>query len=137
MNILRGDTEVDHSIQREILQKLSARIVGELEPGDLIEHLYVKDVISVYDKEEIGCELKNRGPSAASLMLLDRIPRRNQNWYRDFLDVLRACKCDHVADELEMPNTDLHLTGKCKIGQSEISTNWHLILLQIVYKHWY
>lgn len=112
MNILRGDTEVDHSIQREILQKLSAKLAGELEPGDLIDHLYAKDVISVADKEEICCELKNRGPSAASLMLLDRVPRRNQNWYREFLDVLRACKFDHVVDELEMPNTKLCLAGK-------------------------
>ena len=60
-------------------------------------------MISVTDKEEIECEFRNRGASAASLKLLDRIPRRIENWYAEFVDALRACGFDFVANQIDLP----------------------------------
>ena len=65
--------------------------------------MYSRDVISVTDKEEIECELRNRGASAASLKLLDRIPRRIENWYGEFVDALRSCGFDFVANQIDLP----------------------------------
>ena len=78
-------------------------IINDLEPSELTDRLYARDVISLTDKEEVECELRNRGPSAASLKLLDRIPRRIQNWYCEFVDALRACGFDFVANRIDLP----------------------------------
>ena len=57
---MSGETEVDLSIQKEILQKLTPEIVHNLEPGELIDCLFANDIISVNDKEEIECEMKKQ-----------------------------------------------------------------------------
>lgn len=102
-NILLGETELDLSVHRRLLQIFTPEIINNLEPSELIDHLYAKEVISQTDKEEIECEKRNRGSCAASLMLLDRIPRRIQNWYNEFVSALRACGFDFVADNIDLP----------------------------------
>ena len=93
-------------------------------PSDIIHHLYEKNVISSTDLEEIACELRNRGPTIASLMLLDRIPRRHPNWYTEFLSALRACHFDFIADAFDVTEPDQKDTGKHEL--SLLNENWYI-----------
>ena len=56
-----------------------------------IDHLLADEVISDQDREEIQCEKRNRGDIAASLMLLERIPKKKENWFEIFVRVLEKC----------------------------------------------
>ena len=101
-NTLLGVTELDLTVQRNLLKVFIPELINNLQPSELIDHLFSRDVISGTDKEEIECELKNRGSSAASLMLLDRIPRRIHNWYSEFVSALRACGFEFLADKIDI-----------------------------------
>ena len=106
VDCLKGDFIGDSTTTKELhnrkmlLQILAPEFVQILRPRELTDYLYGKEVISQHDKEEIECEEKNMGASAATFMLLDRIPRRVQSWYQEFLEALRVTGHGYVADEM-------------------------------------
>ena len=86
--------------RKRLLKIFEPEFIQSIQPKDLTDYLYGKEVISQSDKEEIECEGKNNGPCAATQMLLNRIPRKVQNWFPEFLKALRETGHSYVADSL-------------------------------------
>lgn len=101
-DVLKGATEKDFSSHKKILQILTPHIMENLEPTELIEILFSKGVISTSDKEELERTQKFQGPSAATLILLDRIPRRHPDWYAELKAALEACGCEYLAEDIDI-----------------------------------
>lgn len=100
--LLMGETEKDLTVHRKLLQIFTPHIVENLDPKELTDILFAKDLISMADKEEIENKQKYKNTSAATLVLLDRIPRRKDNWFEEFVVALRECGYEFVADELNI-----------------------------------
>ena len=99
---LMGETETDLTVQKKLLHIFTPHIVDNLDPKQLTDSLFAKDLISVADKEEIENKQKFENTTAATLVLLDRIPRRKDNWLSEFVVTLRECGYKFVADELSV-----------------------------------
>ena len=116
-NILEGKStegmEQDRYDQEKLLQIFTPIIVGNLCPHMLVDDLYAKEVISQTDKEEIECEEKTKGPTAASQMLVDRIPRKIDNWYPEFVAALRENGYGFLADEIDI------IKSPCSSGKED------------------
>ena len=110
VNMLLGDSTHDTSDHKKILKIFTPEIISNLLPSHLIQHLFAKDVLSQTDKEEIECTLRYRGTTAASLMLLDRIPRRHSNWYHEFILALKECDFRFLAEKLDRHESKFYLT---------------------------
>lgn len=102
-DLLKGKTETDLTIQRKLLKLFTPRLINRIDPREFLDHLYEKDVIGETDLEEIQCEETNRGPIAASLMLLESMPRKNPDWYDIFVDVLKKCGLEDMVDDFVIP----------------------------------
>jgi len=74
---------------RKLIKTFSRPIAYRVNPSQLIPFLRKKGLITRQDGEEIEAEHKCKGPVAAFIVLLDRIPiRRGSSWFDVFLGVL-------------------------------------------------
>ncbi|XP_048727213.2 ATP-dependent RNA helicase DHX58-like isoform X9 [Ostrea edulis] len=101
---LRGE-EVNSDVFKKytrLLEPHKMNLVERLNPEDLLVTLETqKRVITTTDREQIKAEMKNKGPMAGTIVLLDRIWRRFENWYRAFLDVLCQKEYKYLVEEID------------------------------------
>lgn len=103
--LLRGDSVKDHTEDRKIVNIFKPDIIDRIS-ADLervMDYLLTYGVLVDQDKEPIQCEKERRGKWAGAALLVERIPRRNPNWFEKFLLVLRRCEMDDVARKLDVP----------------------------------
>ncbi|XP_045162911.2 uncharacterized protein LOC123527491 [Mercenaria mercenaria] len=89
--------------QKKILQIFAPYLELQLEPCDLIMHLNASHLINMRDMEEIMACQRNQGSVAATILLLDRIQRRQapSRWYTDFLKILYQKGFKDIVREME------------------------------------
>lgn len=104
-NLLRGDSEKDHTEDRKIVNIFKPDIIDRISADveRVMDYLLTYDVLVDQDKEPIQCEMRNRGRLAGAAMLVERIPRRHPNWFEMFVQVLRQCEMDDVVHKLDVP----------------------------------
>lgn len=73
---------------RKILTQHSVKFLGRFDPSEVLAELNKRKVINDMDKENIEAEKKTGGNICATHVLLDRVWRRQPNWYNEFLEVL-------------------------------------------------
>ncbi|XP_053392017.1 uncharacterized protein LOC128554729, partial [Mercenaria mercenaria] len=100
---IRGYKFISHEYQKEYIRKFKPQLRKMINPCELLSHLLAKDVISDSDSENIQQEYANRGNIAAATLLLDRIHRKNRNWYILFIEALQEANMDDVAVCLQIP----------------------------------
>lgn len=98
-----SEEEEEHYIR--IIQLFMKELLGRIPVTDIIPHLYGEHAISLSEKEEIECELRNSGNSRAAWILLFFLPQRAENWFRIFLKALIDCGHKDLAEKLD---PDLH-----------------------------
>ncbi|KAL4220903.1 ATP-dependent RNA helicase ddx58 [Mactra antiquata] len=88
--------------QRRMLQ-IFAPYLDILEPIDIMIHLTETDLINSEDKEEILACHQTQGSIAATMLMLDRIQRRQAPsvWYTEFLKVLFKRGYSDIVKEME------------------------------------
>ena len=127
VNVINGDSiiaEDDMLARKQLLQVFRPRLVQDLDPGEVTDHLFEKNVINVDDMDEIRREMANKGRKAATYLLLDRIPIRSPTWYCDFLQALRSSGQGFLADEIDDTNrktTCSRLDRSSKESQASIA----------------
>ncbi|XP_053399950.1 uncharacterized protein LOC123557629 [Mercenaria mercenaria] len=109
-SLLRGETEEDHTVNRNLLKLFTPQIMNRIDPDEFIDHLFEKGVINEWDMEEVRCEKDRRGATAASFMLLHKVPRRVSNWFVVFLDVLEKCGLEDLTPQFNIPEVSLCTT---------------------------
>jgi hypothetical protein len=123
--LLRGETEEDQTITRKLLKLFTPRLIDRIDPIQFIDRLFEKEVINEDDMQQVQCEQNRRGATAASFMLLDKVPRRATNWFDVFIDVLKECGIDDVAKDLdireEQPHSSNTVTQLPKQGPQHIA----------------
>ena len=107
VDLINGDSSIaedDMLARKQLLQVFRPRLVQDLDPGEVTDHLFEKNVINDDDMDEIRREMANKGRKAATYLLLDRIPIRSPTWYCDFLQALRSSGQGFLADEIDDTN---------------------------------
>lgn len=102
---MRGENLEDQTENQNIIRIFRPNII-EILSGDIIqvtEHLFSMDVLNERDNQEIGVEYDKRGSVAASVMLLERLPRRKVDWFNTFIRVAQTCKLDGIVEMLTVP----------------------------------
>jgi hypothetical protein len=110
---LRGYTFVGFEYQVQYIKTLAPNICPRIIPRELLPHLLAKELIKEQDKEEIQREELNFGSISASIMILDRIVRKQTYWYRLFVEALRDAGMDDIAGDLDIP--ELMVDKRCKV----------------------
>ncbi|XP_060069486.1 antiviral innate immune response receptor RIG-I-like [Ylistrum balloti] len=104
---LKGGEDIDSfgsSQHQKLIELLSPSLIKKLNPMNLVQCLVSYGVLSRTDKEQIEAEKYSRGDIAASVVLLDRIPRRHKEWYDFFLQAIHEAedgKQDDVIKEVD------------------------------------
>ncbi|OWF42873.1 probable ATP-dependent RNA helicase DDX58 [Mizuhopecten yessoensis] len=94
---LRGHEEDSFAISnsthhRKVIELMGPKIQKKLDPVNLMQSLHCYGVLNKQDMEEIAAERYSRGNIAASIVLLDRIPRRHKDWYFHFLQAIHEAE---------------------------------------------
>lgn len=108
MSLLRGDTEQDFTINRNLLKVITPQILNRIDPEEMMDHLFEKNVISESDMQQVKRENERRGANAASFLLLWHVPRRVSNWPEMFIEVLKKCGMEDVAENFVIPEVSVH-----------------------------
>ncbi|XP_033757113.1 probable ATP-dependent RNA helicase DDX58 [Pecten maximus] len=119
MNIASADSTY-HS---QLIELFSPDIIKKLDPVNLVQSLVCHRVINKQDKEEIEAEKTSRGNIAASIVLLDRIPRRHKDWSNLFLQALHEAE-EGKQDEL------INLLDPCFLEKYEAKKNENPTMLK-------
>ncbi|KAM3914081.1 caspase-2 [Leptodactylus fuscus] len=83
---------------KDALIRLRVRLLQEMVPDELIEHLVAKKVLTPYMQEKI----QSKGVSfRQNSALLDLLPKRGPNAFSIFCAALRDTDQEHLADQLE------------------------------------
>ncbi|XP_061175548.1 antiviral innate immune response receptor RIG-I-like isoform X1 [Saccostrea echinata] len=85
----------------KILQQHKMDLVQNIDPSQIWVKLESLFIIEVTDREEIEAEMRNKGPMSAMLVLLDRIWRRDDNWYHVFLEALCEKGYKYIVEEID------------------------------------
>ena len=80
--------------------------VHDLAPVDILPYL---SFLSNEDQEQIECDETRLGPSRATQTLVDRLKRKEDMAFDDFVRALRTTGCDHVAMLLDPQYTGINL----------------------------
>ena len=75
-------------------------ILERINPKELVPELNRRKVINDSDTQHIITSEKNDGPKEAVGILLDRVWRRHENWYAEFLDVLSE-NYSHICKQMD------------------------------------
>lgn len=86
--MLRGQEENNGAEARALLDVLTPQLLNKLHVRDCVDNLYEKEIITEGDKEEIEAKEKQQGPIAATRLLIEKLPRRNQRWLKEFPAIL-------------------------------------------------
>ncbi|XP_062594919.1 ATP-dependent RNA helicase DHX58-like [Saccostrea cucullata] len=85
----------------KILQQHKMDLVQNIDPSQVWVKLESRYIIEMTDREEIEAEMRNKGPKSAMLVLLDRIWRRDDNWYHVFLEELCEKEYKYIVEEID------------------------------------
>lgn len=85
---------------RKLLMDHNMEFLGRFDPTEVIAELNRRKVINDMDKENIQAEKTTQGDICATQVLLDRVWRHHQNWYKEFLDVLCE-KYPHIVKAMD------------------------------------
>lgn len=88
VTLLRGEEENNGAAARSLLDLVGPELLNKLHVRACVDELYEKEIITEGDKEEIEAKEKQQGPIAATRLLIENLPRRNQRWTREFSAVL-------------------------------------------------
>ena len=99
------------SEDRAILNILKPAFIHEIHPIDCVDHLLARGVLNDRDREEIEAEKDRRGDTAATCLLLNRLPGRGPYWLAQFRDTLRSLGCPDLASTLDVPEVTVLKPG--------------------------
>ncbi|KAL4219703.1 Caspase recruitment domain [Mactra antiquata] len=88
---------------RKLIQKFTKELAYKLPCMEITTRLYSKGVINDVDRENISCDVTNKGDSHGNLTLLDRMKCRvsPRKWYIEFLQALVEVGCDYLVRKME------------------------------------
>ena len=76
--------------------------IFKLNPDDLLDLLSSEEgIIDQKDVEHIKAEQTKKGQTAATIVLLDRIWRKRENWFTSFLTVLQNKEYGYIVQEID------------------------------------
>mgnify|MGYP003690231331 CR=1 FL=1 len=87
---------------KKILMKNKMHLIDKLNPDELLHLLKSEEgIIDQEDVEHIQAEQTNKGAMAATIVLLDRIWRKRENWFESFLRVLLKMEYSYIVEEID------------------------------------
>ncbi|KAL4232865.1 Dicer-2 [Mactra antiquata] len=88
---------------RNLIQQFTKELADKLPCMEITTRLYIKGVINDVDRENISCDVTNKGDSHGNLTLLDRMKCRvsPRKWYIEFLQALVEVGCDYLVRKME------------------------------------
>ena len=85
---------------KKVLMKNKMHLIEKLNPEELLPLLKSEGIIDQKD-ENIQAEQANKGPMAATIVLLDRIWRKKENWFTSFLTVLINMEYSYIVEKID------------------------------------
>lgn len=79
---------------RKLLMEHNVKLIGRLNPSDVLPDLCSRNLLSDMDRENIEAEQRAHGNICATSVLLARVWQRHTNWFKEFLEVL----CEDYSD---------------------------------------
>ncbi|XP_045162915.2 uncharacterized protein LOC123527494 isoform X2 [Mercenaria mercenaria] len=124
--------------QKRILQIFAPYLELQIEPCEIISQMGASGLINVEDIDEIMACQRNQGAVGATMLLLDRMQRRQapSKWYMDFLkilyqkgykDIVKEMEPDFTLDCEVLKTPNIHITDNTA---SDISTDEHDCVLE-------
>nr|XP_022339462.1 probable ATP-dependent RNA helicase DDX58 isoform X2 [Crassostrea virginica] len=87
---------------RKMLRMNKTTHIFKLNPDDLLDLLSSEEgIIDQKDVEHIKAEQTKKGQTAATIVLLDRIWRKRENWFTSFLTVLQNKEYGYIVQEID------------------------------------
>lgn len=86
---------------KKVLMKNKMHLIEKLNPDELLPLLKSEGIIDQKDVENIQAEQANKGPMAATIVLLDRIWRKKENWFTSFLIVLINMEYSNIVEKID------------------------------------
>ena len=87
---------------KKFLMKNKMHLIDKLNPDELLHLLKSEEgIIDQEDVEHIQAEQTNKGAMAATIVLLDRIWRKRENWFESFLRVLLKMEYSYIVEEID------------------------------------
>ncbi|KAG9460980.1 hypothetical protein GDO78_018515 [Eleutherodactylus coqui] len=83
---------------KDALLKLRVKLIQDMLPDELLEHLTAKKVLTPYMQEKIQAKAVSFRQNSA---LLDLLPKRGPNAFFIFCAALRDTNQEHLAEQLE------------------------------------
>ncbi|XP_045192318.2 uncharacterized protein LOC123548821 [Mercenaria mercenaria] len=101
--LLKTTNTTSYNQQRQIIEIFAPFLERSLNPLDVLDKLYQRDIIDEPDKELVHAEQTNRGPIAAAMILLDIIQTHlaPEMWYKGFLEALYENGYEHLVQEID------------------------------------
>ena len=87
---------------RKMLRMNKTTHILKLNPDDLLDLLSSEEgIIDQKDVEHIKAEQTKKGQTAATIVLLDRIWRKRENWFTSFLTVLQNKEYGYIVQQID------------------------------------
>ena len=101
VNILTGRKYPQHQEHQKLIQLKGKTICEMLKPIDILPSLVSKGVIAAKDKTVILNKEQRESSWYATIDLLDKLPEKNINWYKLFMEALIESNHEGLAKELD------------------------------------
>ncbi|XP_033900308.3 interferon-induced helicase C domain-containing protein 1 isoform X1 [Acipenser ruthenus] len=83
-----------------LIELLAPDLVDKMNAKDVAFRCYAQNILTQEDKEKITAEVTNSGNTSGARLLLKRIVQTEAGWFSNFLEVLRFCKHEDLAEQL-------------------------------------
>ncbi|XP_033900306.3 interferon-induced helicase C domain-containing protein 1 isoform X2 [Acipenser ruthenus] len=83
-----------------LIELLAPDLVDKMNAKDVACRCYAQNILTQEDNEKITAEVTNSGNTSGARLLLKRIVQTEAGWFSNFLEVLRFCKHEDLAEQL-------------------------------------
>ncbi|XP_041117899.1 interferon-induced helicase C domain-containing protein 1 isoform X2 [Polyodon spathula] len=83
-----------------LIELLAPDLVEKMNTKDVVFRCYTLNILTQEDNEKITAEVTNSGNTSGARLLLRRIVQTEAGWFSKFLEALRLCKHEDLAEQL-------------------------------------
>lgn len=95
-----------------LIELLAPDLVDKMNAKDVAFRCYTLNILTQEDNEKITAEVTNSGNISGARLLLRRIVQTEAGWFSNFLEVLRFCKHEDLAEQLTGVNISEQEAGQ-------------------------